>query len=141
MNGRLCTLLGMSALCVTFAMGSAEARESRTANFSFTCDGLNQHVLLTVGGLGASTTRFIEGAAIALFQNSGGLQYIVFTANDANKVLLNMGIGLNNQITQYTASLIPVTTTAAGQFTFTIDGACNPGTGQIQGNAIVWFFT
>jgi len=140
MNGRLRTLLGMSALCLGFAVGSAQAAESRTSNFSFSCDGTNKHVVFTTtGGLGNSVTRLIQGAAVALFQNSGGLQYILMTANDANKTLLNMGIGANNASNQFTGFL-PVTTSATGTVDITIDGACNPGAGIVQGNAIVWFF-
>jgi len=139
MNARIPAILGISALCLGIAMVPAKAAESRTSNFSFTCDGTNQHLTLTASGLGNSTTRFIQGSAIALFQNSGGLQYILLTANDVQKLLLNMGIGKNSASEQY-QGFIPVTTSATGTVTISVDGACNPGAGQIQGNAIVWFF-
>ena len=93
----------------------------------------------TTGGLGNNVTRLIQGAAVALFQNSGGLQYILMTANDANKTLLNMGLGANNASNQFTGFL-QVQTSATGTVDITIDGACNPGAGIVQGNAIVWFF-
>ena len=143
MNGRLRTLLGISALCLGFAAGSAQAAESRTSNFLFACDGTNKHLTITVTGLGASTTRFIQSASIVLFQNNGGLQYILLAADgNPNKILLNMGLGQTNAQQVYISSLFATTTNAAGEATFTIDGACTPGgANQIQGNVLITYFS
>ena len=140
MLGRVRTLLASSAFCLGLAMSSANAAETRSANFLFACDGTNKLVTLTLGSLGVSTTRFIQHAEVILFENNGGLQYIIVNA-DPVKQLASLGKGDVSRTHAFIASLVPVPTTAAGTITITINGACNPGAGQIQGLLTLDFFS
>jgi hypothetical protein len=141
MWNHLRTVLCCSTLCFGLAATSAHASESRVSNFLFPCTGGNQAVTYTVSGLGNSVTRLIQGAEISLFENNGGLQYIVFGAQgDPNKVLLTLSFKDNHASNQFTGFL-QVTTSATGTVQMTINGASNPGFGQIQGTAIVFFFS
>jgi hypothetical protein len=139
MWNRLQTVLCCSALCFGFAATSAHAAESRVANFLFPCTGANQAVTFNVSGLGSSVNRFIQGAEIALFENNGGLQYVVFSAQgDPNKVLLAMSAKDNRASNQYNFSTFVVQTSPIGTVQMNINGACNTGFGQVQGTAIVF---
>jgi hypothetical protein len=134
------TVLGVSAFCFGLAATSATAAESRVGNFLFTCDGSNKTINFTAANLGNNVTRFVQGADISLFENRGGLQYIILKAqNDPTKTLLTLGFSDNSRSRDYTFSVFPVTTSATGTVTFTIDGACNGGFGQIQGNLVLVF--
>ncbi len=139
MGNRLLILLVLSALCLGFAVSPAEASESRVANFLFTCDGTNKVFPFTVGGLGNSVTRFIQGAEVILFENHGGLQYILLAAAGPNRQLVSLSSADNRASNQFTGFL-QVTTGPTGDVQFAIQGACNPGAGQVQGTATVWFF-
>jgi hypothetical protein len=140
MRNHLRTALWLSAFCCGLAASSANASESRNTNFLFACDGTNKTLTFTFGALGNSVTRFIQGSEISLFENRGGLQYVLLRAqSDPNKQLLTLGGRDNSRSDQY-QGFIQVTTSATGTVIFTIDGACNGGTGQIQGNVTVWFF-
>jgi hypothetical protein len=135
------TILGMSALCVGLAATTANAAETRNGNFLFTCDGTNKTTTFTFSGLGISVNRFIQGAEVTLFENRGGLQYVILRAQGLpEKQLLSLGSADNSRSRDYTASLFVTPTSPAGTVTFTIDGACNGGFGQVQGNVSVIFF-
>ena|SRR2546423_5277436 len=140
MSSHLRTALGVSAF-VGLAATAANAAESRNTNFLFTCDGTNKTInFVTTGGLGNSVTRLIQGAEISLFENRGGLQYVILRAQgDPNKQLLTLG-GVDNSRSNQFTGFIPFTTSATGTLTLTIDGACNGGFGQVQGNVTVWIF-
>ena len=136
------TMLGVSAFCFGLAATTANTAESRNGNFLFTCDGTNKTTTFTATGLGVSIARFIQGAEVTLFENRGGLQYVILRAQaDPNKQLLSLGAADNSRSRDYTSSLFQVNTNAAGSVTFTIDGACNGGFGQVQGNFSILFFT
>ena len=136
------TILGMSALCVGLAATTANAAETRNGNFLFTCDGTNKTTTFTASGLGNSVNRFIQGAEVTLFENRGGLQYIILRAQaDPNKQLLSLGSADNSRSRDYNFSTFVVLTSATGTVTFTIDGACNGGFGQVQGNFSIIFFS
>jgi hypothetical protein len=144
------TVLASSLVCCGLAVTSVNASESRNTNFLFACDGQNKTVTFTASNLGNNVTRFIQGAEISLFENRSAitngvellaLQYILLRAQgDPTKQLLTLGSrepGARNQFTGF----IQVTTSATGTVNFTIDGACNGGFGQIQGNLTIWFFS
>jgi hypothetical protein len=133
------TVLGVSAFCFGLAATAANASESRNTNFLFTCDGTNKTINFT-SGLGNNVTRLIQGAEISLFENRGGLQYVILRAgSDPNKQLLTLG-GVDNSRSNQFTGFLQVLTSATGTVTFSIDGACNGGFGQVQGNVTVWFF-
>jgi hypothetical protein len=135
------TVLSISAFCVGLAATAANAAETRNGNFLFTCDGTNKTTTFTATGLGASVNRFIFGAEITLFENRGGLQYVILRAQgDPTKQLLSLGAADDSRSRDYT-TFFTVTTNAAGSVIFTIDGACNGGFGQVQGNFSILFFT
>src|SRR5262249_62204379 len=85
-------LVCASSLCAAFAATSAMASESRVVAFAFACDGTPKLINLTFTGLGAAATRFVQGAEISLFENHGGLQYIVVNLlSDPTKTMITMG--------------------------------------------------
>lgn len=99
------TLAGVSALCFGLAATAANASESRSSTFLFTCDGTNKTTNFTVSGLGNNTTRFVQSAEVALFENRGGLQYVIVRLNgDPNKQLVTMGSADNSRSNQFTVS-------------------------------------
>jgi len=150
MWSRLGTFLASSALSIGVAVTSVNASESRNTNFLFTCDGQNKTITFTASNLGNNANRFIQGAEISLFENQErvvgninllALQYILLRAQgDPNKQLLTLGSRDPSARNQFTG-FIQVTTSATGTVNFTIDGACNGGFGQVQGNVTVWFFS
>ena len=141
MSSHLRTVLGVSAFCFGLAATAANAADTRNANFLFTCDGTNKTITFTAATLGNSTTRFIQSAEVSLFENRGGLQYVILRAlGDPNKQLLTLGFADNRANNLFISSLVPVATNAAGNVNFTIDGACNGGFGQVQGNVTITFF-
>ena len=136
------TILGVSAFCLGLAATAANAAETRNGTFLFTCDGTNKTVTFTFSGLGISVARFIQGAEVTLFENRGGLQYVILRAQAlAEKQLLSLGSQDNSNHRDYTSSIFQVNTSPAGTVIFTIDGACNGGFGQVQGNVSVIFFS
>jgi hypothetical protein len=80
MRSRLQTVLGLAAFCFGFAATSAQALESRNTNFLFMCDGTNKTINFNAGTLGVSITRFVVGVELSLFENRGGLQYVILRA-------------------------------------------------------------
>jgi hypothetical protein len=141
MRNRARTLVGLVILCLGFAVGSAEAAESRVGSFTIPCDGTNHDVTFTVGGLGNSVSRFIQSAEVALFENHGGLQFLFLSVAAANKVLLVMSAADNRASQNYISSLYQTTTSPTGTVTFVVSGVCNAGFGQVQGFAIIVFFS
>ncbi len=139
MRNRLRVLLGLSALYVGFAVSPAEAAETRTGNFLITCDGTNKNTFFTVGGLGNSVNRFIQGVEIILFENHGGLQYVLVSAG-VNKQLVALSAADNSRSRDFNFSLFIVTTDASGNVPIFVAGACNPGAGQVQGTVTIIFF-
>jgi hypothetical protein len=117
----------------------ADAGSSRSANFLFACDGTNKTANLSLSGFPANTAQFILGGEVTLFENTGGLQYVILRGegNPQKQVLSlsktdNTGrIGL--------PTFYQVAANAAGNVAVTVDGACNGGTGQIQGNVTIYF--
>jgi hypothetical protein len=139
MWNRLRTILGM--FCFGFAVTSAQALESRNSNFLFPCDGTNKTVNFNAGTLGATVNRFVVGVEISLFENRGGLQYVILRAQgDPTKQLATLGF-VDNRASNIFTSFMALATNAAGNIPFTIDGACNGGFGQVQGNVTIWFFS
>jgi hypothetical protein len=97
------TVLGISALCFGLAATAANASETRSSTFLFTCDGTNKTTSFTVSGLGNNTTRFVQSAEVALFENRGGLQYVIVRLNaDANKQLVTIAGTDNSRSNQFT---------------------------------------
>jgi hypothetical protein len=142
MSNHLRTVLGVSAFCFGLAATAANAAETRNTNFLFTCDGTNKTITVTLANLGNSTTRFVQAAELILFENRGGLQYVILRAQgDPNKQLAILGSADSRAYNVYISSLFPVTTSATGTTTVTIDGACNGGFGQVQGNVTIFFFS
>jgi hypothetical protein len=141
MLNHLRTVLGVSAFCLGLAAIAASASETRNSNFAFTCDGTNKTVSFTASGLGNNTNRFIQSAEVALFENRGGLQYVIVRAQgDPNKQLVTLAGSDNSRSNQFTG-FYQLTTSATGTVTFTVDGACNGGFGQVQGLVTIGFFS
>jgi hypothetical protein len=147
-------VLGLSALGLGLAVSSADAGiTSRVTNFLFTCDGTNKTINITATGFAANSTQGVLGAEITLFENRGGLQYVLLRAqgdpqkqvtslgkDDSRSQVVFSGQGFVGFPPAFAASAtIPATANAAGNIPFTIDGACNGGFGQVQGNVTIWF--
>ena len=143
MRKSLYTLLCGSALCVGMVASSVNASESRTVTFSVPCSGSDQLVNFTATGLGTASTRFIQGAEVALFQFPQGMQYLVLAAAPSSgptdhDTLLLMGQKDSHVSRDYTGFYsIP---NNAGSIAFTIHAACNSGD-QMQGIVKVEFFS
>ena len=133
------TVTGVSAMCLALAATSAEAGSSRAANFAFACDGTNKAVTLSLGGFPASSAQFFLGGEIVLFENNGGLQYVTLVGDaDTNKSILSLGKA-DNSARIALPTFFPTTANASGVVTASIAGACNPGFGQVQGHATIYF--
>jgi len=132
--GIVCGSIFGIALTVT-----ANASESRTTAFVLPCDGQAKQINFTATGLGAAATRFIQSAEISLFQNQGGLQFILLNANlNPNAVIAQMGLTDNHVSNQFTGFYsVP---NNLGVIPFTITGLCSGG-GQIQGFVTIGFFS
>ena len=139
MRNRLRSVLCWSALFLGFALTSANAAESRLFSFSFACDGQFRLVTLNAGGLGVATTRFLQGAEIAIFDNPDSLSFIVLEAlTDPNKTLLSLSKGERRASKDF-EGFFQASTNAAGIIPFTLAGTCTGG-GVIQGLANIGFF-
>src|SRR5215831_13599440 len=144
MGTRLATILGASAL-LGFTAISANASETRVANFVLACDGSNKTFHFNATNLGTAASRFIQGAEISLFDTSGTLQYLILRAApsgsqpDDTRQLLTLGNRSTHESNQFTGFL-QVTTSASGTVALTVDGVCT-APGQIQGLVTVWFFS
>ena len=145
MKARLASLLGtlaISAVCFGLTSGLANASETRQSNFLIACDGTNKVVNLTFTGLGTAATRFVQSAEISIFENNGGLQFVLVGAtNPAGLTDLFLTLGKNeitksNQFTGFYSL-----TNSGGSITFQVIGACNVGAGQVQGIVVIGFFS
>jgi hypothetical protein len=133
-------LVCASTLCAALAAPSAMASESRLVAFAFACDGSPKAINVTFTGLGTASTRFIQGAEISLFENHGGLQYIVVNVvNDPNRMLITMAGPNENHVYRDFTGFFSVPNTG-GNIGGTITGSCQGG-GQIQGFLKVDFFS
>jgi hypothetical protein len=155
MSKHLHSVLGLSAFCGALAVMPANAATtSRVTNFLIQCDGTNKTVTLNFPGFLPNINQFVVGAEITLFENRGGLQFLLLKANgDAQRQILSIGIGENRAQVIFPTQLGPypgfggallfgsiiATGNAQGIVPFTIDGACSGGFGQVQGNVTVWF--
>jgi hypothetical protein len=137
-NGTTVLALASSFL-LCLAVMPANAGSSRSANFLFTCDGTNKTIFLNLGGFPANTAQFILGGEVTLFENRGGLQYVILRGQgDPQKQVLSLS---RTDDTGRIAlpTFYQVAANAAGVVTVTIDGTCNGGFGQVQGNVTVYF--
>jgi hypothetical protein len=147
--------LPLLTLLASLVAPPATAATSRISNFLFACDGTNKTFAFTAGAGGANnpalpanTALSIVSAEVVLFENQGGLQYVLLAAQgDRTKQLANLGLppsarqsgGGDHAFNTSTYDLASVTTNAAGQVVIQVDGACNPGFGNLQGTFTVWF--
>jgi hypothetical protein len=127
---------------------SLQAPTSRISNFLFACNGQNQSTSFTFGSLPTNTTVLVTAAELVLFENRGGLQYVLLSVNgDRSKQLANMGLpasagkpgGGGHIFNASEYGLASATTDGTGQVRIQVDGACNGGFGNLQGTATVWF--
>ena len=140
-SSRVKKALVMSAVCFGLTLGSANASESRQSNFLIPCNGANQIVNLTFSNLGTASTRFVQSAEITLFENGGGLQFILIGATNAagfTDVFATLGKGDVSRSNQFTGfySLPNI----GGSINMNVIGACTGG-GQIQGVVVIGFFS
>jgi hypothetical protein len=147
MSNHLRRALALSALCFGLAAAPANALTSRSTNFLFGCEGLAKHVNLNFGNFGVGSAQEVLGAQIALFDNKtegasgrSAIQYIILrVGGDPQKQLLIMGILQNSAQALFPFDGYQVNADAQGQVLITLDGACNGGFQQIQGNVTVFF--
>jgi hypothetical protein len=141
-------VLGLATVCSALAVMPANAVSTRISNFLFPCNGQNQATSFTFGSLPANANLLIVAAELVLFENRGGLQYVLLSVNgDRTKQLANMGLpasagqagGGDHVFNQSPYGLASATTDGAGQVRIQVDGACNGGFGNLQGTATVWF--
>ena len=143
MGTRLATILGASAL-LGFTAISANASETRVANFVLACDGSNKTFHFNATNLGTAASRFIQGAEISLFDTSGTLQYLILRAApsgsqpDDTRQLLTLGNRSTHESNQFTGFFSVANVN--GTIAFTVDGACT-APGQIQGLVTISFFS
>jgi hypothetical protein len=143
MGTRLPLIVGLSALGLEFAMMPANAGSSRVTNFLFTCDGTNKTINITASGFPANSNQFILAGEVTLFENRGGLQYIILRAEgNPQKQIVSLAFTENaarGPVGSGNGIFFPVTANAAGNIPLTLDGTCNGGFGQIQGNVAIYF--
>ena len=135
------TMLGISALCLGFAALPANAFENRAAGFSIPCDFQPHTVFLVGTGLGTASTRFIQGAEIAVTSNAGALQFLTMSVPNTNAGnLIVLAAGNNHQARDYTGFYsVP---NNGGTITVNITGTCNAGSGPtVDGIAVINFFS
>ena len=130
---------------------------SRTASFSFPCNGTNQTISFILSGPGLPANSLVEiiGASLMLFANPGGVQFVTLTTNDGsfNVVLAQLGqntnltttifsgLGINPSVSSFQSATVPVITGAGGSAPFSVTGNCTGGAGTppVQGTVVVWF--
>ena len=142
MRSRVFLILALSVLGLAVAVTPAHALTSRVTFSSIACDGANKHVDFVPTGLGASINRFIVGVEASVIDATrAALLYMVVRAQgDETKQVLSLGSGSRHESVQLQNFML-APTNALGQIPFTIDAACSPGTGAIQGVVTVYFFS
>jgi hypothetical protein len=141
MRWALKQIVGVSALCLGLGAIPGNASESRLTGFSIPCDG-SQHVMtFGMGGFVGSTTRFIQGATITVF-NPAGVQFIyVQLLQGVNSPLVAVGAGQSNASRDYTG-FFQARTDGGGFITFQIAGACGSASGPaVFGLIFIDFFS
>ena len=139
MPSKLRLAIALSALGLGLAMMPANAGSSRATNFLFTYDGTNKTISLNLSGFPAGSTQFILGGEVTLFENNGGLQYVILRG-EGNPLKQVLSLGKTDNTARFALpTFYPVTANLAGNVVVTIDGACNGGAGQIQGNMTIYF--
>jgi hypothetical protein len=143
-----CAVLGLATVCSALAVMPANAVSTRIANFLFQCNGQSQTTSFNFGALPPNTNLLIVATELVLFENQGGLQFVLLSVNgDRTRQLATMGLpatarqagGGDHVFNQSPYGLASATTNATGQVRIQVDGACNGGFGNLQGTATVWF--
>ena len=141
----LCT----SAFCFGLMTLSANAQVvnlSQTAGFTFVCDGQPKQTTFAVArGFNANSNIGVTAGQINLYQQQGGLQYVILNiSGNPNGSLATLAGGGsptdhgNNNTTPFLTNYV-VRTDAAGTVRFDIAGSCLGGAGTIAGFATVYF--
>jgi len=164
MSKRLSFASALSALglCATIMPANADAI-SRSASFSFPCNGTNQTISFNLtlpgnpGGTPGGSLAQIIGASLSLFANPGGVQFVTLSTNDGqnNIALAQLGQNVNLTTTMFSgiardfsaapgnteSATVPILTTGGGVAAFSVIGNCTGGAGTppVQGTVIVWF--
>jgi len=162
MSRRLTFVSGLSALCL-WAATSMPANAfifSRTASFSYPCNGTNQLININLNPApfipppGPGGAANIIGASLSLFANPGGVQFVTLSTNDGifNVVLAQLGQNTNLTTTIFSgaginfvgtaeSATVPVAVQAGNLIPFTVTGNCTGGAGTpaVQGTIVVWF--
>jgi Tfp pilus assembly protein PilX len=138
---RLSSILVLAGALAIFAI-PAQASETRVHDFSLVCDGTVRTIVFDATNLGTATTRFIQGASVAVQGNS--LTFLrVRVAGDETKTLVNMGAGEASSHENYTGFFS--TPNNAGTITFEITASCqgstNKGPTVLNGYAVIQFFS
>ena len=142
MHRRLWITLCASSFLLGLAAAPIQAAEARTDFFSMQCDETIRNVVITHTGLGASTTRFIQSAGIAIIQPRDGIKFMRLqaAAGDPTKTLVVMGFHEISKEMTFTSSMVPVSTKAAGTVSVQLQGSCSGG-GTTQGFVTVHYFS
>ena len=129
-----------SLLCAGLAVTPSTASETRVTSFVIPCDGQQKQINFTFSGLGAASTRFIQGAEMSLFPKdpSTTLQFIALNAAQGNALLALMGNSDTHVSNQFTGFFSVVNN--SGTIGFLIFGSCTGG-GQVGGLVSVAFFS
>ena len=133
------TVICCALLYIGVSVTASNASENRTTFFAFNCDGNQQNINFTVSGLGAASTRFIQGSSITLFQRDGTLRYIlVYAINDPNRLVASISMTEPRAARDFTGFYsVP---NNLGTMSFLINGLCTGG-GQVQGVVTIDFFS
>ena len=127
---------------------SLQAPTSRVSNFLFPCNGQAQTTSFNFTALPPNADLLIVATELVLFENQGGLQFVLLSVNgDTSKQLANMGLpasarksgGGGHIFNASEHGLASATTDGTGQVRIQVAGACSGGFGNLQGTATVWF--
>jgi hypothetical protein len=122
-----------------FAATAGHAAETRAQAFTLLCDGTLRTTTFNLTGLGASTTRSIQGASFAVSDPRGGVKLLRLLAQaDATKVVLESGAGQTGDRADLEISKILTSTNASGSIPMQVSGVCVGG-GSMHAFATVWF--
>jgi len=162
MSKRLSFASALSALglCATIMPANADAI-SRSASFSFPCNGTNQTISFNLtlpgnpGGTPGGSLAQIIGASLSLFANPGGVQFVTLSTNDGafNVVLAQLGqntdltttifsgLGIDRSVSSFQSATVPIAAAPGGPAPFAVTGNCTGGAGvpPVQGTVVIWF--